>query len=179
MGESNFQALAPHAVVRAEETVMRKWLRAIPAAALVFSLVFVAAQTSVAAQQKKAAKAATKKKSLYERLGKKDAITAVVAEFVSNVGADGRINQFFAKTDLEKLKMHLVNQICEASGGPCKYTGRSMKEAHQGMGVSGSDFNALVEDLVKALNKFNVGKTEQDELLGVLGGMKGDIVEKP
>lgn len=157
---------------------MRKWLRVIPAAALVFSLVFVAAQTSVAAPQKKTAKADTKKKTLYDRLGKKDGITAVVSDFVSNVGADGRINKFFAKTDLDKLKLHLVNQICQASGGPCKYTGRSMKEAHQGMGVSGSDFNALVEDLVKSLNKFNVDKTAQDELLGVLGGMKGDIVEK-
>ena len=156
---------------------MRKWLRAIPVAALVFSVVFAAVQSTVAAPQRKTTKA--EKKTLYDRLGKKDGITSVVNDFVSNVGADQRINKFFAKTDLDKLKLHLVNQICEASGGPCKYTGRSMKEAHQGMGVSGSDFNALVDDLVKSLNKFNVGKTEQDELLGVLGGMKGEIVEKP
>ncbi len=124
-----------------------------------------------------------KEKSLYERLGGKAAITAVVDEFVARVAADARINKHFAMTasDPERLKMfktHLVNQICEASGGPCKYTGKNMKSAHMGMGISGADFNALVEDLVGALDKFKVGKTEKGQLLGALGPMKGDIVEK-
>jgi hemoglobin len=118
-------------------------------------------------------------KSLYDRLGKKAGITKVVSDFVGNVGADTRINQFFAHTDLNHLKMELVNQICQAAGGPCKYTGKSMKEAHAGMGVSTADFNALVEDLVKALDKDKVGADEKNTLLGVLGPMKGDIVEKP
>jgi len=117
-------------------------------------------------------------KSLYDRLGGKTAITAVVDEFVARVAADKRINAFFAHTDIAHLKMELVNQICEASGGPCKYTGKNMKEAHRGMGVSGADFSALVEDLVGALDKFKVGKTEKDQLLGVLGPMQKDIVEK-
>lgn len=119
-----------------------------------------------------------KGKSLYDRLGGKGAITAVVETFVGNVGGDKRINGFFAGTDLGKLKMHLVNQICEASGGPCKYTGRTMKQTHAGMGVDDAAFNALVEDLVAALDHHKVGKTERDELLGILGPMKGDIVEK-
>jgi hemoglobin len=123
--------------------------------------------------------AADGEKSLYDRLGGKDAITAVVNEFVAIVGADSRINKFFANTDLDHLKMELVNQICQAAGGPCKYTGGSMKEVHAGMGVTTADFNALVEDLVTALNKFKVGDQEQGELLGVLGPMKSDIVEKP
>jgi hemoglobin len=123
--------------------------------------------------------AADGEKSLYDRLGGKDAITAVVNEFVAIVGADSRINKFFANTDLDHLKMELVNQICQAAGGPCKYTGGSMKEVHAGMGVTTADFNALVEDLVTALNKFKVGDKEQGELLGVLGPMKSDIVEKP
>jgi hemoglobin len=117
-------------------------------------------------------------KSLYERLGRKEAITAVVETFVSKVGADKRINGYFASTDLTKLKMHLVNQICEASGGPCTYTGRTMKHTHAGMGVTEAAFNALVEDLVAALDHHQVGKTEKDELLAVLGPMKSDIVEK-
>lgn len=116
--------------------------------------------------------------SLYERLGGKDAITAVVETFVANVGADKRINGFFASTDLAKLKLHLVNQICEASGGPCKYTGRTMKRTHAGMGISNADFNALVEDLIGALDHHHVGKSEKEELLGVLGPMRSDIVEK-
>ena len=117
-------------------------------------------------------------KSLYERLGGKEAITAVVDDFVGRVAADNRINGFFAKANIPRLKMHLVNQICEASGGPCKYKGKDMKSAHAGMGVTSEAFGALVEDLVAALDKFKVGATEKNELLSVLGPMKGDIVEK-
>jgi hemoglobin len=125
-----------------------------------------------------------KEKSLYERLGKKKAITAVVDEFVSRVAADNRINKFFAATAgdaarLKTFKGNLVDQICEASGGPCKYKGKDMKTAHMGMGVSGGDFGALVEDLSGALDKFNVGAHEKDQLLGALAPMKAQIVEKP
>jgi truncated hemoglobin YjbI len=114
--------------------------------------------------------------SLYDRLGGKDAITAVVEDFVGNVAADKRINSFFAKTDIPNLKKQLVDQICEATGGPCSYTGKDMKTAHRGMNVSEADFNALVEDLVKSLDKFKVGEKEKGELLGALAAMKGDIV---
>lgn len=117
-------------------------------------------------------------KPLYERLGGKGAITAVVETFVGNVGGDARINGYFASTDLAKLKVHLVNQICEASGGTCKYSGRTMKQTHAGMGVTDAAFGALVEDLVAALDHHKIGKTEKDELLGVLGPMKSDIVER-
>ena len=75
-------------------------------------------------------------KSLYDRLGGKPAITAVVDDFVGRVAADSRINGKFANTDIPRLKMLLVEQICQASGGPCTYTGRSMKATHAGMGVS-------------------------------------------
>jgi hemoglobin len=74
--------------------------------------------------------------------------------------------------------MHMVDQICEASGGSCKYTGRTMKQTHAGMGVTDAAFRALVEDLVATLDQHKVGKAEQEELLGILGPMKGDIVEK-
>ena len=120
----------------------------------------------------------SKGRSLYERLGGKAAITAVVDTFVTKVGADKRINGYFASTDLTKLKRHLGNQICEASGGPCQYTGRTMKQTHAGMGVTDAAFGALVEDLVAALDHHKVGKAEKDDLLAVLGPMKGDIVEK-
>jgi hemoglobin len=126
---------------------------------------------------------AMKEKSLYDRLGGKKAITAVVDEFVGRVAADTRINAFFAATatDAKRLatfKGKLVDQICEASGGPCKYTGKDMKSAHMGMGISSGDFNALVEDLVGALDKFKVPQHEKDQLLGALAPMKTDIVEK-
>ncbi len=116
--------------------------------------------------------------SLYQRLGEKEAITAVVDTFVANVAADNRINKFFGSTDIPKLKMHLVDQICEATGGPCRYTGRTMKATHAGMGVTEADFNALVQDLVAALDHYQVGKAEKEELLSALGSMKGDIVTR-
>lgn len=118
----------------------------------------------------------TAQKSLYDRLGGKDAITAVVDDFVGNVAADKRINGYFAKADIARLKRNLVDQICQGTGGPCVYTGRDMRTAHKGMGIADADFNALVEDLVKTLNKLNVPATEQGELLGILAPMKPQIV---
>jgi len=122
-------------------------------------------------------------KSLYDRLGGKPAIVAVVDDCVANCAADVRINKFFTATAADKnrlaaFKNKLVDQICEAAGGPCKYTGRDMKTAHAGMGIGNAEFNALVEDLTKSLNKFKVAKAEQDQLLGVLGPMRAQIVEK-
>ena len=124
-----------------------------------------------------------KDKTLYERLGGKKSITAVVDEFVGRVAADSRINHYFEADvkdpkRLAKFKKNLVDQICQGSGGPCKYMGKDMKSAHAGMGITSPDFTALVEDLVGALDKFKVGDKEKNELLGVLGPMKSDIVEK-
>lgn len=116
-------------------------------------------------------------KSLYDRLGGKAAITAVVDQFVANVAADSRINGRFATTDIAKLKGHLVDQVCMATGGPCTYKGRDMKTTHTGMNITNGDFAALVEDLVAALDKFKVPAQEKGELLGLLGTMKKDIVE--
>jgi hemoglobin len=118
------------------------------------------------------------RRSLYDRLGGKSAITAVVDDFVGNVAADKRINGFFAKADIPRLKRQLVDQICEASGGPCTYKGQSMKAAHRGMGVANRHFDALVGDLKKSLDKFKVPPREQNELLAVLGPMRKDIVER-
>lgn len=127
--------------------------------------------------------AATMEKSLYDRLGGKQAIVAVVDEFVARVAADKRINGFFKDTAadpnrLAKFKNNLVNQICQATGGPCKYTGKDMKTAHKGMGITDADFNALVEDLSGALDKFKVGAKEKGDLLAALAPLKKDIVEK-
>jgi hemoglobin len=117
--------------------------------------------------------------TLYERLGGKDVITAVVDDFVSRCAGDDRVNGKFARTDIDRLKRMLVDQICEASGGPCTYEGRVMRETHDGMGVTAGEFDALVEDLVATLNQFGVPKPVQDELLGgLLGPMRAAIVEE-
>jgi truncated hemoglobin YjbI len=116
-------------------------------------------------------------KSLYERLGGKDAISAVVDDFAGNVLADPRINKKFAKSDPARLLANLKDFVCFATGGPCKYTGLDMKTSHKNMGTTAGEFNALVEDLVKTLNKFKVPQKEQNELLGALAALRGDIVE--
>lgn len=116
-------------------------------------------------------------KSLYDRLGGQGAIQAVVTKFIGNVGGDKRINGYFATADLKKLNKLLVEQVCMATGGPCSYSGRDMKTTHQGMKITDAAFGALVEDLVSALDTFNVPAKEKGELLAILGPMKGDIVE--
>jgi hemoglobin len=115
--------------------------------------------------------------SLYERLGGLDAIEAVVDSFVGRCAADDRINGKFERTDIPRLKKMLVDQVCEATGGPCTYTGREMRETHDGMQVTAGEFNALVEDLVATLEAFDVPEPEQEELLALLGPMRDDIVE--
>lgn len=116
-------------------------------------------------------------RSLYDRLGGKEAVVAVVDDFVARAAADSRINPKFARTDVPRLKAMLVEQVCAATGGPLAYTGRGMRETHDGMGVTAGEFDALVADLVATLNQFNVPTTEQQELLGILGPLRSDIVE--
>jgi hemoglobin len=116
-------------------------------------------------------------KTLFERLGGMQAISAVVDDFAGNVLNDPRINKKFAKSDPARLLANLKDFVCYATNGPCHYNGLSMKESHKNMGTTAGEFNALVEDLVKTLNKFNVPAAEQKELLGALAGLRGDIVE--
>ena len=126
------------------------------------------------------ASGATKTKTLYQRLGGKKGITAVVEDFVTRLNSDTRVNSFFAATTadparLTRFKTHLIEQLSQASGGKVKYTGKDMKTAHEGMKITSDNFNAVVEDLTGALDKCKVGADEKNELLGVLGPMKPDI----
>ena len=120
----------------------------------------------------------SQQKSLYDRLGGQPAVEAVVKDFAGNVLADARINKKFAKSNAARLVKNLTDFVCNATGGPCAYTGLSMKKSHKKMGVTTGEFNALVEDLVKTLDKFNVPAKEKGELLAALGPLSKDIVEK-
>ena len=115
--------------------------------------------------------------SLFERLGGHDAINAVVDAFVARCAADGRINGKFARTDIPRLKANLVDQLCEATGGPCTYSGRDMRTTHDGMSVTAGEFDVLVGHLVATLDQFGVGEAEKAELVGALAPMRADIVE--
>jgi len=115
--------------------------------------------------------------TLFDRLGGMPAIEAVIADFLGNVAADERINAPFAVSDLKLVQKRLVEFVCVATGGPCKYGGRDMKAVHHGMGVTNAQFDALVGDLVKSLEKFKVPEREKSELLGALGPLREQIVE--
>lgn len=114
--------------------------------------------------------------SLFERLGGKPAIIAVTDEFIDRVAADARIKHRFFNTDLTRLKTLLVELVCMATGGPCKYSGQDMETSHAGMELVDEEFTALVEDLAGALDKFKVPAKEKGELLGALGPMQPQIV---
>jgi hemoglobin len=116
-------------------------------------------------------------RSLYDRLGGIDAITAVARAFEDRAAKDDRINQKFARTNLDRLTKEFVDQLCQDTGGPCTYTGRDMKETHTNMGVTSGEFDAFMADLVATLDSFKVGKAEQDELLNLLRPMRPEIVE--
>ena len=110
--------------------------------------------------------------SLYDRLGGQRAIVAVIDDFIDRVAADARIKFRFLNTDLPKLKTLLVEFVCMATGGPCKYTGQDMETSHAGMELVDDEFTALVEDLAGALDKFKVPAKEKGELLGALGPLQ-------
>lgn len=145
---------------------------------------FIAACESKPAQQADpAAAAAVASTSLHDRLGGTAAIATVVDAFVANVAGDARINKRFARVAgdtvaMRQFKQKLVDQVCAGTGGPCTYTGLDMKATHQGMGITDADFDALVEDLVKALDGAGVPQKEKDELLAILGPMRADMVIK-
>lgn len=135
---------------------------------LIVSMMFVLAVSISAFSQEK---------SLYDRLGGKAALDAVVGDFAGRVLADTRINKKFARSDAPRLVKNLTDFLCNATGGGCEYQGLDMKKSHKNMGVSKGEFNALVEDLVATLNKFNVPEKEKGEVLAALGPLAPRIIE--
>jgi len=116
-------------------------------------------------------------RSLYERLGGIDAITAVARAFEDRASKDDRINQKFARTNLGRLTKEFVDQLCQDTGGPCTYTGLSVEQTPDNVGGTSGEWDAFMEDFVATLDGFNVGKAEQNELLSNLRPMRADIVE--
>lgn len=113
---------------------------------------------------------------LYEQFGGQAGLEALVEEFLVRLLEDPRINAQFAETDLVNLNDRLVEQFCVELGGPCTYTGRDMAQSHAGLGITEADFNALVEDLVDAMDARGIPRAAQNRLLARLAPMHGDIV---
>ncbi len=120
-------------------------------------------------------------KSLYERLGGYNAIAAVIDDFMQAQLSNPQLARFFVghSTDSKKrIRQLIVNQICEATGGPCIYTGRDMKTVHAGLGITESDWQAAVKLLTATLDKFKVPQKEKEDVFAAVSGLKKDIVEK-
>jgi len=125
--------------------------------------------------------ARAQEKSLYERVGGYNALAAVVDDFVGRLVADKQFEKFFAghSTDSKKrIRQHILDQFCAATGGPCVYTGREMKTSHAGLGITSTDWDAAAKHLVASLDKFKVPEKEKGELLAFVTSLKNDIVEK-
>ncbi|MDT7778101.1 MAG: hemoglobin [Acidobacteriota bacterium] len=130
---------------------------------------------------KLAAQDTQKGKSLYERLGGYNAVAAVVDDFVGKLITDKQFERFFVghSTDSKKrIRQHIVDQFCAAAGGPCIYTGRTLKDSHAGLGITEAEWDAAAKHLVATLDKFKVGEQEKKDLLAFVGSLKNDIVEK-
>ena len=143
--------------------------------------VLAAALLAAAAAAPASAQDGVMKKSLYDRLGGYNAIAAVVDDFVGRLVADKQFGRFFVGhgTDSKKrIRQHIVDQFCAAAGGPCVYTGRTMKDTHAGMGITGDEWDAAAKHLVASLDKFKVGDDEKKDLLAFVTSLKADIVDK-
>lgn len=120
--------------------------------------------------------------SLYEKLGGYNVIVAIVDDLMKQMVNDQRLARYFAGHGLDsmrRLRQLQVDMICEATGGPCYYTGRDMKTVHKGIGIDGVGWQTMISYLVRSLDTFKVEDEEQKEILSILNDIKGDIVERP
>lgn len=116
--------------------------------------------------------------SLYHALGERAGITRIVEGMLLNSARNPRIAHHFQDIDIERLRDKLVEQICVEAGGPCEYTGDSMEESHKGLNIDRSDFNALVEDLIDAMDAEHIPVPAQNRLLARLAPMRGQIIDR-
>jgi hemoglobin len=124
---------------------------------------------------------AQQQKSLYQRLGGYDALAAVTDDFIGRLATDPQLKRFFMghnKEGLTRIRQHIIDFLCVATGGPCAYTGQDMKTAHTGLGITEDDWNITVKHLVETLDKFKVPDKEKNEVLTAVSSLKGDIVGK-
>jgi hemoglobin len=120
-------------------------------------------------------------RSLYQRLGECDALAAVTDDFIGRLAAEPQCTKFFSGFSIDskkRLRQHLLDQLCEATGGPCMYMGRSMKVTHAGLGLTDGDWTAATKHLTATLENFQVPEKEKREVLAFVTGLKPDIVEK-
>jgi hemoglobin len=115
--------------------------------------------------------------TLYEQIGGEPRMRAVANDFTQIVLADDRINFTFAETDTKIFTQLLFEQLCNITQGPCRYTGRNMREAHKKLNITNAMFNALAEDLYQAFDREHVPYRLQNRVMVLLAPMQHDIVK--
>lgn len=128
-----------------------------------------ATEQAVAAQQNADA-------SLYDRLGGRPGIDAIVENIWNNHVSNPLINKRYADSDPAEVKRLVAEMCCAGFGGPETYTGKDMISAHKGMNINETEFVAVCDDVLKALDQNNVGQREKDEILCILYSLKNEIV---
>ena len=113
---------------------------------------------------------------VYERIGYQSGVETVVDNFLANVAGDDRVNGRFADTDMAELRGHLIDQVCEATEGPCAYKGKSMREAHTGMGITEAEFAIIAGHFAAAMEQAGVSASDHATIMSVLSAMQNDIV---
>ncbi|MBI2074013.1 MAG: group 1 truncated hemoglobin [Gemmatimonadetes bacterium] len=117
--------------------------------------------------------------TLYHRVGGYDALAAMVDDFLGRMLQDPQIEPFFRDLqtgEKQRVRQMLVDQLCEATGGPCVYVGKDMKTAHTGLEINEQDWTRAVGHLVATLELFRVPAKEREELLSAVAGLKDQIV---
>jgi hemoglobin len=117
-------------------------------------------------------------KPVLEQFGGKPGLVTLMNDFMVNLMADARTRPYFADTDREHIKLELVDQFCVILDGPCTYTGNDMAKVHRNLGIDRAAFNALVEDLQKAMDKNHVPFRAQNKLLAKLAPMHPAVITK-
>ena len=113
--------------------------------------------------------------SLYQQLGEREGIANVVEDLLYLIVEDERINQQFKGMDVAQFHRNLTDQLCELSGGPCAYTGREMRELHSDMAITDTQFNALAENLILAMEENDIPTGAQNRLIKRLLPLYPDI----
>ncbi|MBU2952871.1 group I truncated hemoglobin [Marinobacter sp. F3R08] len=113
--------------------------------------------------------------SLYQQLGEREGIALVVEDLLYLIVDDGRINQQFKGIDVAQFHRNLTDQLCALSGGPCTYTGRGMRELHADMAITDTQFNALAENLILAMEQNDIPTGAQNRLIKQLLPLYPDI----
>ncbi|MDX1454629.1 MAG: group 1 truncated hemoglobin [Gammaproteobacteria bacterium] len=122
------------------------------------------------------AELAAKDDSLYQALGQQQGIDLLAGELVFRFISDTRIAHYFADTDLDRLEQKIAEQVCMLAGGPCTYTGDDMRTVHEGMNLTETDFNAMVEDAQLAMTAISIPEAAQNRLLAKLAKFRGVVL---